>query len=59
MAYYSDDPRDQLIKRRDELLKKAETAQSQGDIKEYAYLNRQAETLWEDIEDWEAEQGHS
>lgn len=59
MAYMKDDPVEQLIAQRNNLLELAHRAQRCGDLTEYSKLSHDADLVWQSIEEWESEQGHS
>ncbi len=52
---FSSDPSKKMRKKYDKILEDAMHAQRRGDIKSYAMLTAQAESLWEDIEKIEAD----
>ena len=49
-SFFKKDPASKLQKQYNEMLEKAMNAQRSGDIKLYAHLSAEAETIWKKIE---------
>ena len=53
-SFFKTDPAKKLHKLHDIKLEQAMLAQRKGDIKSYAFLTAEAETIWQEIKDIEA-----
>jgi hypothetical protein len=53
------DPEEKLKARYNALIEQASSEERQGNIENYIRLTKKADAIWQQIEGWEIEQGHS